>query len=243
MPQPEMKSDEETFADQNSVLENSSKPEEFNMGWVAYTRRRMITGLFAILPLVITAWLVGFVYNLMIYSVLNPTRNLILRVFGLKPDEDSPWWWQMAVAPGLVMILLGLIWFMLGGLAQSRIYRAIDWIFRNVPIVKTIYDAVSGFVKSLSQTGPSATKFEKVVLFNFPNSRVKSLGFVTGKLVDKQSGGPIYAVMLLTGVMPPSGFTLFVPVDEVIEIDWTPTQAIQAIVSGGISVPDQLRFE
>jgi uncharacterized membrane protein len=49
--------------------------------------------------------------------------------------------------------------------------------------------------------------------------------------------------MLLTGVMPPTGFTLFVPVEDVIEIDWTPTQAIQAIVSGGISIPDELRFE
>lgn len=243
MVQPKIKNRSESITEQSSVLENASNSDEIQVGWVAYSRRRMMTGLFAALPLVITAWLIGFVYNLMIHSVLNPTRNLILGAFGLMPDDNAPWWWQMAVAPGLVMILLGLVLFMLGGLAQSRIYRMIDWIFRNVPIVKTVYDAVSGFVKSLSQSGSSASKFEKVVLFNFPNSRVKSLGFVTGRLVDKQSGNPIYAVMLLTGVMPPSGFTLFVPVDEVIEIDWTPTQAIQAIVSGGISVPDVLRFE
>jgi uncharacterized membrane protein len=233
---PELKS-------QNSMPENAQSTPQINVGWVAYTRRRIMAGLFAALPLFITAWILGFIYNLIIYSVLNPLRNLILGVFGLTPNKDSPWWWQMAVAPGLVMILLGLVLFLLGGLAQSRIYRSIDWLFRNVPIVKTVYDAVSGFIKSLSQSGSSASKFEKVVLFNFPNSRVKSLGFVTGTLVDKQTGNSIYAVMLLTGVMPPTGFTLFVPVEDVIEIDWTPTQAIQAIVSGGISIPDQLRFE
>ena len=118
----------------------------------------------------------------------------------------------------------------------------IDWIFRHLPVVKTVYDAVSNLIRSLDKT-ESSSKFEKVVLFDFPNSGVKSLGFVTNTLVERDSGRKIYAVMLLTGVMPPSGFTLFVPVEDVIELDWTPTQAIQAIVSGGISAPGHLQFE
>lgn len=210
------------------------------VGWFRFFKRRVMAGLFAMLPLFVTLWIIQFTYNLLINSILNPTRRFILDLFGLKPAENSSWLWQMAVAPGLVLILLALCLFLVGGLARSRTYRTIDWLFRRLPVVKVIYDAVSNLMQSLDQT--KSTKFEKVVLFNFPNSRVKSLGFVTNTLADHTSQQKIYAVMLLTGVMPPTGFTLFVPADEVVELDWTPTQAIQAIVSGGISVPDQLTF-
>jgi uncharacterized membrane protein len=217
-----------------------NQPAEAQVGWVKFFQRRIMAGLFATLPLFVTLWIIQFTYNLLIHSILNPTRQLILHLFGLKPAENTPWWWQMVVAPGLVMILLALCLFLVGGLARSRIYRMVDWIFRRLPVVKTVYDAVSNLMQSLDQS--KSSKFEKVVLFDFPNSRVKSLGFVTNTLVEEGSQKKIYAVMLLTGVMPPTGFTLFVPADDVVELDWTPTQAIQAIVSGGISAPGQLSF-
>ncbi len=223
--------------------ELSALLDESSLSWGAYFRRRIMAGLFAALPLFLTGWIVEFSYKLLINSVLNPTRNLILSAFGLEPANDMPWWWQMAVAPALVLLLLAMLLFMLGGLARSRVYRSIDWIFRHVPVVKVVYDTVSGFVESVSHSNSSNYKFDKVVLFDFPNTRVKSLGFVTAKVTEKKSGKQIYAVMLLTGVMPPTGFTLFVPMEDVVEIDWTPTQAIQAIVSGGISIPDQMHFD
>ena len=208
----------------------------------SYFQSRVMTGLFATLPLFVTLWVIQFTYFLMIDSILNPLLQIIFEVAGITPDDNLPWWWRMIMAPALVLVLLGLILFLIGGLARSRVYRMIDWIFRHVPVVKTVYDAVSNLIKSLDKSEGSS-KFEKVVLFNFPNSGVKSLGFVTNTLTEKVTGQKIYAVMLLTGVMPPSGFTLFVPVDDVVELDWTPTQAIQAIVSGGISVPGQMQFQ
>lgn len=208
----------------------------------SYVKRRIITGLLATLPLFVTLWIIQFTYTLLITSILNPILQSIMRLFGLIPAEDMPAWWDMIVAPGLVLMLLGLLLFIMGGFARSRVYWAIDWIIRRVPVVKTIYDAVYSVIHSIDQSAGSDRKFEKVVLFEFPNSRVKSLGFVTNTLNDPTGDRPIYAVMLLTGVMPPTGFTLFVPADEVIELAWSPTQAIQAIVSGGLSVPEDLPF-
>jgi len=207
-----------------------------------YFQNRVMAGLFATLPLFLTLWVILFTYFLMIDTILNPLLQLIFHVAGITAQDDLPGWWRMVVAPGLVLVLLGLVLFLIGGLARSRIYRMIDWIFRHLPVVKTVYDAVSNLIKSLDKSEGSS-KFEKVVLFDFPNSGVKSLGFVTNTLTEKDSGRKIYAVMLLTGVMPPSGFTLFVPVEDVVELEWTPTQAIQAIVSGGISAPLNLQFQ
>lgn len=209
---------------------------------LAFIKRRIITGLLATLPLFVTLWIIQFTYTLLITSILNPILQSIMRVFGVPPARDMPRWWDMIVAPGLVLTLLGLLLFIMGGFARSRIYWAIDWIIRRVPVVKTIYDSVYSVIHSIDQSAGADRKFEKVVLFEFPNSHVKSLGFVTNTLNDPTGDRPIYAVMLLTGVMPPTGFTLFVPADEVIELSWTPTQAIQAIVSGGLSVPGDLPF-
>lgn len=230
------------IATSGSGQTTKSGQENSSVGMRSFIQKRIMAGLFATLPLFVTLWIVQFTYFLMINSILNPTLQLIMRLAGHEAGTDTPQWWRMIVAPGLVLVLLGLILFLIGGLARSRIYRTIDWIFRHLPVIKTIYDAVKNLVQSMDQ-GAGASKFEKVVLFDFPNSRVKSLGFVTNTLTDLETGKKIYSVMLLTGVMPPSGFTLFVAAEEVTELDWTPTQAIQAIVSGGISTPTQLFFE
>lgn len=233
---------EENRTDTASEAPNENPGAESTTTMGGYVKRRIIAGLLATLPLFVTLWIIQFTYTLLITSILNPILQSILRLFGLAKAEDMPAWWDMIVAPGLVLMLLGLLLFIMGGFARSRVYWAIDWIIRRVPVVKTIYDAVYSVIHSIDQSAGTDRKFEKVVLFEFPNSRVKSLGFVTNTLNDPTGDRPIYAVMLLTGVMPPTGFTLFVPADEVIELPWTPTQAIQAIVSGGLSVPDDLPF-
>lgn len=225
----------------DSLKFDDGKSEKSESSILKFFQKRVMAGLFATLPLFVTLWIVQFTYFLLINTILNPTLHLIFRLTGHETGENAPWWWNMIVAPGLVLILLGLVLFLIGGLARSRIYRLIDWTFCHLPVIKTIYDAVKNLVQSMDQ-GVGSSKFEKVVLFNFPNSGVKSLGFVTNTLTDPQNGRNLYSVMLLTGVMPPSGFTLFVPVEDVVELDWTPTQAIQSIVSGGISCPDKLPF-
>ncbi len=226
--------------EKSSVAADAAIEPATSMG--SFVKRRIIAGLLATLPLFVTLWIIQFTYTILITSILNPILQSIMRLFGLTPVSDMPGWWDWIVAPVLVFTLLGLLLFIMGGFAQSRVFWTIDWIIRRVPVVKTIYDAVYSVIHSIDQSTGDSSKFEKVVLFDFPNSRVKSLGFVTNRLKDPSNGQPIYAVMLLTGVMPPTGFTLFVPADEVIELSWTPTQAIQAIVSGGLSVPDQLPF-
>lgn len=208
----------------------------------SYVKRRIFAGLLATIPVFVSLWVIQFTYTLLISSILNPVLLSILRLFGLQKATDTPVWWDWIVAPGLVLTLLGLVLFMVGGFAQSRVFLTIDWVIRRVPVVKTIYDAVYSVMYSIDQSTGGSEKFEKVVLFDFPNSRVRSLGFVTNRLTDPATGQSIYAVMLLTGVMPPTGFTLFVPADDVVELAWTPTEAIQAIVSGGLSVPEVLPF-
>ena len=65
---------------------------------------------------------------------------------------------------------------------------------------------------------------------------------MTNSLRDVTTGKTILTVYVLTGVMPPTGFTLFVPEESVTSIAWTVNETLQAILSGGITAPPTIHF-
>jgi uncharacterized membrane protein len=85
-------------------------------------------------------------------------------------------------------------------------------------------------------------RFRRVVLVEFPSPGSRALAFVTKSLQDTETEKTILCVCLLTGVFPPAGFTLFVPEENVVELDWTVNQTLQAILSGGITAPAAIRY-
>ena len=61
-------------------------------------------------------------------------------------------------------------------------------------------------------------------------------------LSDATTGQTIICVCVLTGVVPPAGFTLYVPETSVTDIDWSVNQALQSIISGGINTPNVIHY-
>jgi uncharacterized membrane protein len=45
-----------------------------------------------------------------------------------------------------------------------------------------------------------------------------------------------------TTPVPTSGYLLLVPEDEVTELNWSPEQAVQTIISGGLTAPPDVRY-
>ena len=81
-----------------------------------------------------------------------------------------------------------------------------------------------------------------MVLVEFPHPGSKALGFVTKTLRDASTEKTILCVCVLTGVIPPAGFTLYVPEEDVTDVDWSVNQALQAIISGGINTPSVIHY-
>lgn len=100
--------------------EDDAKKVESATTMGGYIKRRIITGLLATLPLFVTLWIIQFTYTLLITSILTPILLSILRLFGLAKAEDMPAWWDMIVAPGLVLMLLGLLLFIMGEFAPDH---------------------------------------------------------------------------------------------------------------------------
>lgn len=209
-------------------------------GPFARVRARILSGLFVVLPFVVTVWIVLFLFDLFRSLVLDPIVQGLLYLRGEEAYMAMPAWWRTYASPVLATFLvLGLL-YLLGLFVRSRVYHLVNALILRVPLVTTIYQAVLGLVESL-QTQRSA-RFQRVVLVEFPQPGMRSLAIVTNTLRDAHTGNTILCVVVLTGVVPPAGFTLFVPEEAVTDIAWTVNQTLQAIVSGGITSPPTIGY-
>jgi uncharacterized membrane protein len=207
---------------------------------IASIRRRIISGLIAALPIVLTFWIIYWLYSTLQRLVLDPAARLINRILGVT-GTDLPPLWENFVAPMFAILVVLVFLYVLGFLVSSSLYRVVDRVLNHFPIVTSIYGALRNRVRTL-QNPLGQDRLRRTVLVEFPQPGLRSLAFVTNTLTDETTGKTILCVCVLTGVMPPSGFTLFVPEESVTDLDWTVNQTIQAILSGGITTPEKIPY-
>jgi uncharacterized membrane protein len=207
-------------------------------------KSRIFSGLLLALPFVITIWIIYWLYSTLQGIVLDPIAHLIKTYVIGDRVKQLPFWWNRVVAPVVAIATVLAFLYFLGYLVRSRVARVIDWLMLRVPGVTIIYKAVRGMFQSLEGTGTGrGGQFKRVVLVSFPHPGMRALAFVTKSLRDADTGRTILCVCILTGVMPPSGFTLFVPEEDVIEVDWTVNEVLQVILSGGLTSPGIIRYQ
>lgn len=203
-------------------------------------RARMLSGLIAALPIALTFFIVRWLYVTIIAVVLMPPTNAVRGILGER--GRTGYFWETYGAPVIaVLLVLGSLYF-LGFFVQTRFMRVVDWVLMKVPVVSTIFKATRNVFESVGKQLQGESGFKRVVLVEFPQPGMRSLGFVTNSLRDASTGQAILCVTVLTGVMPPSGFTLFVPEDKVTDIDWSMNETLQAILSGGITAPPTIHY-
>jgi uncharacterized membrane protein len=59
---------------------------------------------------------------------------------------------------------------------------------------------------------------------------------------DAASGRELAAVYVPTSPNPTSGYIEIVPLDEVVQTDWTIEQAMSFVMTGGANAPDKIAF-
>ena len=209
-------------------------------------RNRIIAGLVVVLPLFLTWVIIKWLYDTFFVVLIGPIRDLLLKVWyteGADIDGDpSNWLLSASASLAAIGLVLGLL-FIAGMFFQSRLHRFVDWFLSSVPGVKTIYTAVRNVVDAFRSSATADDKFKRVVLVKFPHPGMKAPAFVTSEIRETNSNRVILCVYVPTTPLPTSGYMLLVPEDEVIPLDWDLQETLQAIVSGGISVPESVRYD
>lgn len=208
-------------------------------------RSRIIGGVMVVSPLAITIFIIHWLYTTLKTIVIGPVARLFVWAItqdgALGPDV-LPVWFEEWVAPLVAIIIVLLLLYFLGMFFRSRLHGAMDEVLLRVPFVTTIYKAVRNVFVALQQDPSDTTRFKRVVLIKFPHPGMRVPGFVTSSCKDRATGKTILCVYVPTTPVPTSGYMLLIPEDEVTDLPWDLNETLQAIISGGISVPPMVNY-
>jgi uncharacterized membrane protein len=206
-------------------------------------RRNILAGVLTVVPLAITVWVVWFVFDLLVALgrpvVLGLSRALRPRYPDIADLVAAPWF-QSALA--LVIVLFGL--YLIGAATNAvigrRILRAVDRLIGRLPLAKTIYGATRKLIESVRDAPQGG---QRVVLIEFPMKEMRAVGFVTATFRASDTGEELAAVYVPTTPNPTSGYVEIVPTARLVWLDWSTTDAMSFIVSGGAMSPGEIPFE
>jgi uncharacterized membrane protein len=143
--------------------------------------------------------------------------------------------------PGLGAILAALVLFLTGVLAANLLGRQLvvwyEAALNRIPLVRTVY----GAVKSFSSIVLSGSAFKKVLLIEYPRKGVYRIGLQTSEEaaeVQSVTGQDLVTVFVPNTANIASGFTVFLPRAEVIELSMSVEDALKLLVSLGVVVPE-----
>ena len=211
---------------------------------VGSLRASFLTGLVVIAPVGLTIWLIwsvvgwidGFVLPL-VPQAYHPDR-MIQNLLGLDPSV------QINVR-GLGVVIFLIFTIVVGWVAKGFIGRSLirfaESLVERTPVVRTIYSGI----KQISETifAQSERSFEKACLIEYPRRGIWALGFIStdakGEITARASenGEPMVSVFLPTTPNPTSGFLLFFPKSDVMELDMTVEDAAKLVISAGLVYP------
>jgi uncharacterized membrane protein len=205
-------------------------------------RDRIFGGLLLAMPLLITLWILLWLYSFLEKQFIDPLAGFLLwKLKWTTSSTELPYWFETYGAPVLAVILALVLLYCLDLLADTRMRRGVDWILKRVPVISMIYNPVQGIFEALEQQ-PEEGRRQRMVLVTFPHPGVKLPAFVTATCQDIETKKTLLCVYVPTTPVPTSGFFLLVPEEEVTELNWDTEQTLQAVISGGLSCPRMVTF-
>jgi uncharacterized membrane protein len=205
-------------------------------------RVRILGGLLLVLPILITFWVIHWLYSSLEQYVIDPLALLVLwQAQGQQPDVELPSWFVTYAAPLIAIVIAVALLYFLGFFVRSRVRRVIDWLLLRLPVISIVYSGVRNVFQALDrQRGQQ--RLQRAVLVTFPHPGMKAPAFVTATCRDVESQKVLLYVFVPTSPLPASGFLMLVPEEEVTELDWNPQQTLQVLISVGLTAPPEVRY-
>lgn len=196
----------------------------------AELRRSFVAGLLLLAPLAVT-----FLVVRLSLSYLADVLDPFVATTGLAAYTSN----DQLLAQVVAAVVLAAAVIALGYVAQrslgQRLFGGFDRIVGIVPLVSTVYTGVRQVASAMSSR---ESRFESVVLVEYPRLGVYSLGFVTGEspdVVAAVAGEPAYNVFVPNSPNPTGGRLVLVPESRIHHTDLPVGRGIRLIVTTGIA--------
>jgi uncharacterized membrane protein len=153
--------------------------------------------------------------------------------------------WITVNVRGIGVVIFLIFTILVGWLGKGFLGRGfLRWgegLVGRMPVVRSIYNGV----KQIAETvfAQTETSFDKACLIEYPRKGIWAIGFIStatkGELLDKVDTGPMTSVFLPTTPNPTSGFLLFFPTKDIIELDMSVEDAAKLVISAGLVYPGE----
>lgn len=183
-----------------------------------------IRGLITAAPVAITIALIGWIYDMMENVISRPIREIA-----------GPYYFK-----GLGVIIIFLFIFVIGAVINTwivqRIYGLVEKIFKQMPLVKTLYNSIRDLMSFFNTTSKTSSNQSHVVMVKIGEFKVMGL-------VTRQTFNDVFKGVAEEGdvavYLPMSyqigGYTLIVPKKYIYEINMTVEQGLRFTATAGMS--------
>ena len=202
---------------------------------MARLRNYFLTGFIVCAPLAVTAYIawsfIGWVDS-WVKPYIPPVYN---------PDTYLPF-----PVPGFGLIVALILITVIGFLTANFVGRSVvgygEYLLSRMPLVRSIYKVVKQILETV--LSEKSNTFKKVGLIQYPRKGLWAIVFIAtdaeGEIQHELDGkgSASRAVFLPTTPNPTSGFLLYVPREDVIELSMTVEEGAKLVISAGLISPD-----
>ncbi len=209
-------------------------PPKHRTGFFGGLRSSFFTGIVVILPIGLTIWL--------IWTLIGWVDGFVLP---LVPETIQPEKYIGINLRGVGVIIFLIFTIIVGWIAKGLIGRSLilwgEGLVSRMPVVRSIYSGAKQIAETVfAQTERS---FEKACLIEYPRRGIWAIGFIStnakGEVAETAAtSSQLMSVFVPTTPNPTSGFLLFFPKDDVIELDMSVEDAAKLVISAGLVYPN-----
>ncbi len=192
-------------------------------------RSYFLAGLVVSAPIGITVLLIAWVVKLFddLFTPFIPEKYRLEQYIGY----DIP---GVGMLFGVFIILV--IGFLTANFFGKYMFNFWNNLIMRMPVFGTVYKMVQKVIELFVQNKGSA--FSKAVLVEYPRKGIWAIGFLTNEVYGEVKNNveeDSIVVFIPTTPNPTSGFMLFVPRNEAKVLDMSVEEALQFVVSAGIT--------
>ncbi|MCS7033053.1 MAG: DUF502 domain-containing protein [Phycisphaerae bacterium] len=216
-------------------------------------RRFFMRGLSALLPTLITLWLLVWAWNFLWtyigqhliwvvkqlqYHLGGPTAQWgqVARFW----DAVPPWLTQL-IGVTLAVVLVYIVGLLVGNLIGRTFWKIGESLVLKIPVIRAIYPAVKQVTDFfLSDNRAAQFAGSRVVAIQPHENGIWTIGLVTGAgptTLNESSGQEMINVFCPNSPAAFSGYVLVAPRSAVVELPMTVEEAMRLFVSGGVIAP------
>jgi Uncharacterized conserved protein len=200
-----------------------------------------LPGIVVIAPVALTLWLIwsviGWFDGFVLPFVPDAYRpeQILNTIFGYDLKLNI-----RGVGVVVFLVFATLVGWLAKGLIGRSFIRYAENLVNRMPVVRSFYSGI----KQIAETvfAQQERSFEKACMIEYPRKGIWAIGFISttakGEIAERNSSkGPMVSVFVPTTPNPTSGFLLFFPKKDIVELDMSIEDAAKLVISAGLVYP------